>query len=198
MVFRLVSENLRDSKLREGDALNGDFDRVEPFDMRQDSGVTIRAGALPCGRALDPTMMPTRMQMGGSKFVLPDFFLCIGYLASTSFRDVVERIEPHRHQFFPMDIYWSDGTLAASRYFFNVCNRIDSVNREHTTVPFGNIWKPRKGGEFAFDRERIGNRHAWIDMLMTTGSDIWISNMLGGALKEAELHGIVLQPYYEV
>lgn len=49
-------------------------------------------------------------------------------LASDRFRDVVEDLEPGRHQFFPVRILHSKSDdVFAERYIFNICTRLDCI-----------------------------------------------------------------------
>lgn len=61
---------------------------------------------------------------------LPDLFMTTNriLMASGRFRDLLEELEPGRHQFFPVRILPPEGANEfAKRYIFNICTRLDCV-----------------------------------------------------------------------
>jgi hypothetical protein len=51
---------------------------------------------------------------------------------SARFRALIEENEPGVHQLEPIRFIAKDGAPLADRWFWQVCNRIDSVHRERT------------------------------------------------------------------
>ena len=176
------------------EALDGDRAKIEYVDTsREFDGVggLFKPGDLHLGRAVKPEHVPTRILRAGSKKTLPDAEWAVGmFFVSDRFKEVVERFEPGRHQFFPTDFVSKDGSLQAHMHFFNVCNRLESVDRELTTTPFeyGRAWRPDKGGELVFNLEQIGDHHIWHDKNVHMG--LYVSDALHDALIDAGLTGL--------
>ncbi len=175
-------------------ALDGDRRKIEYVDTTREPfsvGGHFEPGKLQLGRAVKPDHVPTRILREGSKETLPDVELAVGmYFVSDRFKEIVEGFEPGVHQFFPTDFVSKDGSLQAHMYFFNVCNRLDSVDRDLTTAPFQSnlAWRPDEGGELIFDLKRIGNHHIWHDKHIYDG--LYVSDALHDALVEAGITGL--------
>lgn len=181
--------------------LDGDILRVEAIDQSKDGGVTLRRGAMVNrGPAVHPTHIPTRIRRGGPHRAMPDVdYAWAMPIVTEQFKDIVEKFEPIRHQFFPVDIMWADGALAGRRYFLIVCNRLDSVHRDHTTMRFNNaLWEPVPGqsSKIVFDRKRFQGSHMWHDKHLI--SPPLISNDLANALQDAGIKGLDLRAQDEV
>jgi hypothetical protein len=151
-------------------ALDGDVDKIELVDATPDDGAPIYPNTINIGRPIKSEFVPTRAVMEAPKGTLPDLLHSFAFFVDDKFMAVLERLEPGVHQFFPIEIFWEDGTYAASRYWFQTCNRLDSVDPETTTVPRGNrTWLMSKGGDFVFSKKNIGPHHAWEDMRIQGG-----------------------------
>jgi len=170
--------------------LDGDLNKVGPVDVTQDDGAVIREYNTVAGRAIDPSHLPTKVEIKGPKRGITDVYLAGGTLVDEKFRSIVEALEPGVHQFFAVDLLWSDGSSAGSRYWFFVCNRLDTVDREKTTKNFRNLWSNRGDGEFIFNRGQIGGHHIWVDKFTTPFMGILMSNEMHDALVEAGITGI--------
>ncbi len=174
--------------------LDGDYSKIEYVDTtfeRDGVGGTFEPGDLHLGRAVKPDHVPTRIVRKGSKQTLPDVDWAVGmYFVNDRFKDVIERFEPGVHQFFPTDFLSKDGTLQAHMYFFNVCNRLDSVDRDLTTaeLELGRTWRPDKGGYLVFNLRQIGKHHIWHDKHVLKG--LYVSDALHDALIEAGITGL--------
>ena len=82
------------------------------------------------GYLLNPETLPKRYLWASDDL---DEFLP-GFVVSPRFRDLVEQFEPGVHQFVPVEICRTpDGPAVATYYWFIICQRVDSVDREHTT-----------------------------------------------------------------
>uniref|UniRef100_UPI00137578F6 imm11 family protein n=1 Tax=Roseibium sediminis TaxID=1775174 RepID=UPI00137578F6 len=146
--------------------LDGDVDKIEYVDTTIDKGHTplFDAGELYAGRAIKPDHVPTRVQWESKRYPPPDVLYKYGiYLVSNAFKDILERHEPGVHQFFPVDVVYKDGSLARQMYFFNICNRLDGMDRERATAKFANVSFDPRTGEFVFNLKQIGEAHAWVD-----------------------------------
>src|SRR6476469_7831020 len=129
---------------------------------------------------------------------------------SDRFKEVVERIEPNVHQFFPAEYRGKDGSHVADMWFLNICNRLDSVDREHSeptgmTLHDGRMWMPAFNAPGAdrktlrekypkpvlyFNNAQIGDTHLWIDKHEMHGP--YLSNRMADALLAASLSGVSL------
>jgi hypothetical protein len=176
--------------------LDGDIGKVEAIDLSKDGGTTLRIGAMVNrGRPVHGDHMPTKIMREGQKRPTPDVvFTWSMPLVNDAFRETVERFEPAVHQFFPVDILWKDGSLAGKRYFLVVCNRLDSVHRDLTTMRFnGVLWEPVPGGNShtVFDKSKFAGKHLWRDKHLISAP--LLSNELAQALREAGITGIKLK-----
>ena len=130
--------------------LDGDFSKIAAVDMSRDDGITPTVGSMAnVGRLVDGEHMPTRIQREGPKRPTPDVVFNHSIpVVDEVFRNIVERFDPGAHQFFPVDIVWGDGSLAARKYFLVVGRRLDTVNRQLTTMERGKFfYKPVKDGD---------------------------------------------------
>ena len=91
------------------------------------------------GIPMDPDMVPRRYAVDLRPEALPEFFgMLIGYGVSDRFREKVEELEPDVHQFFPVELTAKDGLRPEKRYWFlHICNRVDAIDPEETTLPLG-------------------------------------------------------------
>ena len=102
------------------------------------------------GYPLKPETLPKRYLWASDDL---DEFLP-GFVVSPRFRDLVQQFEPGVHQFVPVDICRTPGGPAvATYYWFIICQRVDSVDREHTTF----VWEGGEQGE---------GEGYWVDSIM--------------------------------
>ena len=132
------------------------------------------------GYPLKPESLPKRYLWASDDL---DEFLP-GFVVSPRFRDLVEQFEPGVHQFVPVEICRTpDGPPVATYYWFIICQRVDSVDREHTTFvwkapedePHAGYWSDRRfdpktfkmvqdpDAKLVFSNEQIGRHHIWND-----------------------------------
>jgi hypothetical protein len=117
--------------------IGGNFSEIEPVDLTPDGGTLIdRVSSYTVGRAVKTDRIPTALVIGGRKRKLRDYLRTIGGVAAVTdqFKAIVEELEPGAHQFIPVDLLWKDGTLAAKRYLLFVGKRLDTTDRERTTL----------------------------------------------------------------
>jgi hypothetical protein len=176
--------------------LDGDLKKIEYENQEYDPhsvGGTFESGKLNLGRRLNSQYVPTRFQWGGPKSrTLPDALKGRGMLlVSEKLKGIVETFEPGVHQFFPIElVFKKDGDHAANMYFLNICNRLDSVDRNLTTWPFvKNSFEPADGKELVFDLEKVSNNHLWHDKHIYFG---WMTtDALHDAMIAAGITGLV-------
>ncbi|MCP4183428.1 MAG: hypothetical protein GY761_08930 [Hyphomicrobiales bacterium] len=196
MVYRFFQDD-QEMYSYETVRLDGDLYKVGPVDLTQDDGLEINPFSTYAGRAVDPTHLPTKVKVKGPKRNITDVYMGGGYLVDGKFKDVVEQLEPDVHQFFPVELFWSNDTSAGQRYWFFPCNRLDTVDRDKTTKLFRNLWYPRGGGEFVFSRNLIGKHHIWIDKFMVSTIGILMSNEMHDALVAAGITGMGFESFEE-
>jgi hypothetical protein len=203
--------------------LDGDYRLVKPVDPTPDGGRMI-SGARD-GRSVHADHVPTRIALRDAHpdRLLLDFELsAIGLKISTAAKDLIERLEPGVHQFFPVEVFaysydpatWQDvygnydpvpaGTHVdrkiADQWFFVICNRLDTMNRDLTVGIMDNgIYAPHflkqgRGGKLLVDQERlvlnssaIGKAHVWCERCVP---GIFFSDELIAQIDSAALTGL--------
>lgn len=138
---------------------------------------------------------------------VPDFDRVPFLSVSEKAKGVIESLEPGVHQFFPVEYQDKDGNFTETRYWFVPCNRIDSVDHDHTTMVLGKFgyWRPvqdlvRRGeplppnadptkpSKYVFNRRQIGDRHIWRDKHI--GNSVWLSDQAAARFKSEGLTGV--------
>ena len=181
--------------------VDGDFDKVELIDPSQDGrwGVSFRTGG--SGRPIDTTHMPTRLRRKGNE-EFPFYEVARtrgkGLLVTEKFKQIVERFEPDVHQFLPVDIE-QRGKVIAKRYFFYICNRLDTLAKDACIPAVGKDehYMPNYDGndKMVFSTKKIGSCHAWHDKY-TIGR--FMSDELVTALAEQNFLGMGHQKFDQV
>ena len=178
-------------------AVDGDVDKIQPVDLTRDVGVRIRPNYVYCGRPIEATYLPTKIELSGPKRQIPDLYDAYALFISAKVKDVIESFEPDVHQFFPIEIVWEDGGHAADRFWFVPCNRLDTVDRAKTTYEFRNVWfLDGSKKELVFNRSQIGNHHVWIDKFIVMSTPA-VSEELKAALDAAGITGAHYQHFPE-
>jgi len=190
--FRAEAPHLIASRL-----LDGNVSKIEYIDSTFDKGLSplFKPGQLYAGRAVKSEHVPTKVEWSSKRFSPPpDVFQSEVIFVSDAFKDIVERHEPGVHQFFPVEVVYKDGSFARQMYFFNICNRLDTMDRDRATAELRNgiMWDPRTG-DFAFSLEKIGSAHAWVDKHVHYGQ--FFSSAVADEFKSQGLTGISLHPY---
>lgn len=142
--------------------------------------------------------VPTIWQWKSSR-PAPDYFTPHGFpCVSSRFKDVVERLEPDVHQFFPIAVVNKAMAKIAERWLWIVCNRIDGVDREHTNLFFqdqslwtssykeGGEWKRVRDPKVAFNKQQTEGYHFWRDKYLI-GGGIYASDEAAEALIALDL-----------
>lgn len=146
--------------------VEGNRGEVELEDMTPDGGVGLQISRSFSGRRVKPESVPKKIKWC-SRRKLQDFETVFIKTVSFRFRELIEKIEPDVHQFLPVEFVDKGGSHLEDRWFWQVCNRIDSVHRGETnwTLKEGVIWSPPKHEKprLVFDLSRIGNKKFWHD-----------------------------------
>jgi hypothetical protein len=182
------------------DVLDDDYSKIENIDTSPDGGLNVGrfitgSAAVHGGRKIKPEFVPTKILWESRPNRISDSFTprtipCV----SERMKSMIEQLEPDVHQFFPVDVVGKEGDLFAKHYFFIVCNRLDSVDRE--SMPYELIGGRWNGvgplNVIIFNRRQIGGAHVWIDKYI--GDTILVSNALAGAFKKAKLTALEIGP----
>lgn len=194
--------------------LNGDYQRVQLIDSTPDGGRLIAGPG--DGRPIIPDYMPTKIGLRDAhpKRTLLDFDdSAVGLRLSTAAKDLIERLEPGVHQFFPVEVFgydydpstWQDvygnydpvppGTHVdrkiADQWFFIICNRLDTMNRDLTVgITDRGIYRPAKVGvvgKLVLNKAAIGPAHVWCERCVP---GFFFSDELIAQIDAAELTGL--------
>jgi hypothetical protein len=201
--------------------MDGDPQRVQLEDPTPDNGAPV-AELWSAGRAIRPENMPTRLLRGGpgpaqSPVLDVEAFYGGALLVRQPFKDLLERLEPGVHRFFPMEVHvkahdpttWQpeDGfydepegkeiplVKLADYWLVNICNRLDSYHPLTIGRTERGFYNPRKlgvEGREVFSLDRIGRCHAWHDKF---AFGRYISDSFADLLRGAGLTGIVLKHF---
>lgn len=181
--------------------LDGDIKKVKPVDMAFDRGISKVSGPVAQGLKMDTTHLPTKLRWGGPKRDLTDLQDAgYAFLVPEAFRDILESLEPGVHDFYPVELVWTDGTSAGTRYWFYPQHRIDAADREKTTYDLGGVlWDldSNESGKLVFSRKAIGDCHSWIDKLIPASRCVFVSEEFRRQLEAAGITGIGFRPYEE-
>lgn len=136
-----------------------------------DGGIAPQVSVFTSGCRVIPESVPTKLSWHSK--VKPDDFLWSNvYSVSDVMRTLIEHLDPGAHQFEPLELVKPRTSLLEKRWFWNVLNRISSINPEKTTAEPRMIVSGVRDydslsaseGAYVFDAERIGSRHFWRDM----------------------------------
>lgn len=153
-------------------------DRVECLDGTPDDG----GPPLPWdsgGRAIRMDGLPTWVQW--PRAAVQDLLYTRRFSVSERLHRLIEELEPGVHQFKPVEFRAKRATF--SRYWWQVCNRIDSVHEAKTNydrrwsttpgpppVKFLRLSPPSdKQPRLVFSLEKIGYIHFWVDKYTKMG-----------------------------
>jgi hypothetical protein len=191
------------------EALDGDVAKVKAADKTPDGGAAYSSAT--GGRPVSTEFVPTRMRWEDRNgHGVPDFDNGLILNVSARAKAVIEQFEPGVHQFLPVEYVDIKDRFLENRYFLFICNRIDSLDRERTTMVLrkGTVWRPardlvRRGEEIpagidpdapskmVFNLNQIGNAHLWHDKHLDMGGAI-ISDEIADAFIAANLTGLRL------
>lgn len=194
--------------------LDGNPHQIAVADTTPDAGFDLRtASTYPAnqGRPILTENVPTRIEWQEDAPV-PDVLTQHGMIViSERVREIIEQIESGVHQFLPVAYLDRNGNSLADRYYFIACNRLDSVDREHSTMILfnGRRWNTAlvvgridssqippgfdidATPKLVFNSAGIGERHAWSDMFLPLVAP-YISDALAKALIAEDFIGLAL------
>ncbi|XYK80246.1 MAG: imm11 family protein [Labrenzia sp.] len=176
--------------------LDGDPRKIEYIDTTPEKGDNplFEPGRLYSGRAVKGDHVPTQIEWSSKKNSPYDVFHLESLIVvSDTVKDIIEGLEPGVHQFFPIEVVYKDGSFARQMYFFNICNRLDTMDRERATAKIRKVlWDPATG-DFAFSKAAIGPRHAWRDKLLNYG--LFVSDAAKTEMEQAGVTGITFHSF---
>jgi hypothetical protein len=161
------------------------------------------------GFRVRPDTLPSQITLRTKADPIPD--VLAHFVVSQRFRDLVEQFEPGVHQFVPVDVYAPDGREpVATYYWFIVGQRLDSVDRQHTTYMWEegtrniwvdsimntNTWEFTKisGAKLVFSNKQVSGHHIWHDPHVLTFGNGLCSDAFGKAALAAGLTGLAVTP----
>lgn len=170
--------------------LNGDPDKITNPDRSVEVGryPPLQSHATYCGRPIDPTHLPTRLQPKGRRKKMPDLLGTLaGMLCSEKVRKIVEEFEPGVHAFYPVVFEWKNGQQDEGHYIWIVQNSIKALHPDLIDPPYpgpNERWNglsviDHPNGKAVFSKEKIGNAHIWSD------PQLWYAWFMSDALAEA-------------
>jgi hypothetical protein len=208
MVYYLGYELLWDKypsmKFADGDPLNLDLEPVTDPSLLVGIAGTRQLAVV--GLPITSHNVPTTL-VWSNRQPIPDFegpqgFICV----SPRMKEIIEQFEPGVHQFFPLKVVNRAGEEIAQRWLWVVCNRIDSVDREHTNWFFlhGSRWTPSylQNGEviavenpkLTFSKSKSEGYHFWRDKHLMSSYGIFCSDDAAQALQGANLSALAVAP----
>ena len=181
------------------EALDGDRSKIRLEDESRDGGVGIYSSQIFSGRRLREDHIPTRISWC-SKRSLQDLEGTWLHSVNERLRSIIEEIEPGVHQFIPVKFVAKDGCHLGHRFFWQVCNRLDSIHRGKTnwTLKDGVVWFPPEDEQprLVFDISRIGVAKFWHDKHRTEGP--YITDCVHQRLEDAGITGIRYHHYSQI
>lgn len=192
--------------------IDGIIEDIALIDQTPEPGLVITTGSgiLKTGRAIDSTHLPTRIKITGGSRAITDFDGYGGLVfVSPTFKSVIEGLEPDIHQFFEIEFLSSKMRHLADFWIWNVCNRIDSVDREHTTMVLwrGVLWRcpsdvdddelppgfdRSRPPKFVFSERQTRGCHFWRDKYIGKYM-IFCSDEAASQMRAAKLSGVELR-----
>lgn len=147
-------------------------------DETPDGGVALRGSSTSfSGRRAKPETLPKVIRWKSRQRV-GDFAGVFRKTVSERLRALIEEIEPGVHQFEPIKFLAKDGSFLEDRWVWQICNRLDSVNRQATKMILrnGRIWAAdftlpeNEQGPMVFDTQQIGSAKFWHDKHVGAGN----------------------------
>lgn len=201
-------------------AYNMEILEPENFDYRKielaNFGEAIKPGAGPIGEyahsgyRVSTDYLPTKMRYDDAPPPPLDIErLSALTFCSDGFRQLVERLEPGVHQFEPIEYVRSDGSHVADMYVFFICQRLDTVDHEHTNLIFYKnlMWLTAKHmarrhpealppgvdleakPKMVYDHKKVGGHYLWRE-IYELGTPAHASEALVNAVRESGLTGM--------
>lgn len=132
------------------DPLDGDLSKTRAVDQsivhaKMNSFEVVKPphGQIDWGRPIHPDHVPTKIRVGGPRRKLADYIMWQGgWLVSEKFRQVVEKLEPGIHQFFPVEMRFKSSVLEEKYYIFIFCQHRAVISHEHSEAQLKVLFGP--------------------------------------------------------
>lgn len=170
--------------------VEGNSGELELVDPTTDGGTGLAMSRSSSGRRVKPESVPIVIRWKSGRKLL-DYETCFRKTVSDRFRAQIEEIEPGVHQFEPVRFIAKDGSPLGTRWFWQVCNRIDSVHRDVPGWKLDRtIWRgPQGPGELpTFDICKFSNAKFWHDKHL--GGGTYLSDDAKDCIVEAGITGV--------
>lgn len=180
-LIQYLPENDRspDAEVVEGNwkRLGKHGEHLELEDYTPDGGGGLQFGLfeLESGRRVKSEGVPRVVRWKSARQPL-DFEWVIFKTVSDRLRALIERIEPRTHQFEQIEFISENGDSLGCRWFWQVCNRLDTMHREKTDKILDGLgWRFNKEISRSdrigtvFDLSRIKDNCFWYDKYMSGG-----------------------------
>ncbi|NIZ60953.1 hypothetical protein DL239_08195 [Sedimentitalea sp. CY04] len=161
-------------------------------------------------QAIDEDLLPKGFVLAKPYKALGDVVLLgLGVAVTARFRELIEKLEPGRHQFRPIKIIQRSGETYSSEYFtLRVLTALDAWDRERSdpgswkkSVRIAKMRAPLgdHAHGIALSRSVIGDHHIWRGFVSQetgiSGFDYYVSDSLKAAIDQA---GLKTPPMYQL
>jgi hypothetical protein len=151
--------------------MEGNSGELELEDMSPDGGTALGATRSSSGRRVKADSVPKVIRWMSKRPFL-DYETACRRTVSDRFRAQIEDLEPGVHQFVPIEFISKDSEPLGIRWFWQVCNRIDSVHRARTNYRLDStLWRGPLIGDavLVFDTGKINQVAIWHDKHLLGG-----------------------------
>lgn len=178
-----------------GEVVEGNADALELEDRTSDGGAGLATAPSFTGRRIVRESIPKTIRWKSKRKLLDYETTCIKTV-SDGFRALIEEIEPGVHQFEPVRFIGKDRGDLGNRWFWQICNRIDSVHRGRTTMILPKFnWRSQVGVPpiLVFDIAAIGPAAFWHDKHISNAS--YVSDATKSRIETAGITGVHFKHY---
>lgn len=185
----------------------GQFPSPEAIEPADDGGVG-RSG-LNAGVPVDGAVLPDKIVWNEAADNLPPDFDATPVLnISERARATIEQLEPGTHQFFAVDYVWPSGEPIETRYWWVICNRLNSIDPDHSNMvmnpyrwfippkdaarrkyPMPDHVNPDLPGKYVIDSSQCEGHHFWREMHTSAGMAL-MSDAAWQAIQNNDLTGL--------
>lgn len=159
-----------------------------------DGGVNIPTSPGDSGRPVEVDSVARIVQFPANRKIL-DLEALFQYTVSDRLKALIELVEPHTHQFIRVDFVNKTGAKLEQRWFWQVCNRIDSLygdERSGWHLDRG-VWSGPQNESPIFDSKKIGSAHFWREKHYSCG--IMMTETAVARFNENDISGFKLNEY---
>ena len=133
-------------------------------DNTPDGGFNLTRATLFSGRRVVPESVPWKLSWHSKLSSPDDFQWTTVYSVSDRLHNLIEELEPKVHQFERLEIIGRHQRLIERRWFWQICNRINSVVSSDPDLEqdnYGNWIKIPQPKILSFDIEKTRKFHFW-------------------------------------